>query len=199
MWTTRATPFTLSAGDVTGQTLYVKADGSVSAEGPASNANGDGYLGKLTVDNSGAYQFNLYNESADVQTLAEEQTVTVTAALQVSDGHGGTASQDIDFTITGTNDAPTASLPDGGSNVTEAYNEAYGRPVDDSGKISSTVSTHEITKLSATDAEGDMVTFGRAGRGRGPLRHGQRHGGFRQGHIWHLDAQCRRHPQLSGG
>ena len=60
------------------------------------------------MDNSGAYQFNLYNESADVQTLAEEQTVTVTAALQVSDGHGGTASQGIDF-ITGTNDAPASA------------------------------------------------------------------------------------------
>ena len=158
--------FTLSAGGVTGQTLYVKADGSVGGYTISATAPADGdYLGTLSVDADGNYGFVLNNGASSVQALKGADVISVDAALQVSDGHGGTASQDIDFTITGTNDAPTASLPDGGFNVTEAYNEAYGRPVDDSGKISSTVSTHEITKLSATDAEGDMVTFGLQGAG----------------------------------
>ena len=131
-----------------------------------------GQYGSFTLSADGSYTYTLDNDLAAVQALGVNDTLTETLSYTVSDGHGGTATNNLTITIRGTNDAPTVSLPDGGFNVTEAYNEAYGRPVDDSGKISSTVSTHEITKLSATDAEGDTVTFGLQGAGADPYATG---------------------------
>ena len=49
----------------------------------------------------------LDNSNAKVQALAEGQTATDTIIVTVNDGKGGTATQEITVTITGTNDAPT--------------------------------------------------------------------------------------------
>ena len=122
----------------------------------------EGKYGTLTVAADGTLS---YTVNDDTNAWGAGKSAVDSFTILVKDQYDAWTAKPIDITVQGQNDAPTVSLPDGGFNVTEAYNEAYGRPVDDSGKISSTVSTHEITKLSATDAEGDTVTFGLQGAG----------------------------------
>ncbi|QSX36939.1 retention module-containing protein [Shewanella sedimentimangrovi] len=45
----------------------------------------------------------------DLDFLGEGETITLTFRVTVSDGHGGSAYDDVTITITGTNDAPTIS------------------------------------------------------------------------------------------
>ncbi len=51
--------------------------------------------------------------------LAVGQTLTVTYNVTVADGHGGTSTQPLTVTITGTNDAPVIATDAGGHAVTE--------------------------------------------------------------------------------
>ncbi|CAB3646679.1 hypothetical protein LMG26696_02532 [Achromobacter pulmonis] len=69
--------------------------------------DGKGQYGTFTVEQNGNWKFELDNESAKVQELAEGQQVTDTFTVTVDDGHGGTATETITVEITGTNDAPT--------------------------------------------------------------------------------------------
>jgi VCBS repeat-containing protein len=61
-----------------------------------------------TGTGAGAVGFNFSVADKQVDFLAAGQTLTVTYNVTVSDGHGGTASQPVSFTITGTNDGPVA-------------------------------------------------------------------------------------------
>ena len=66
-------------------------------------------LGPLTDSSGGAtgsdaWTFSAQDENFDY--LAAGQTVKLTYAVQVADHHGGTTTQNVDITITGTNDAP---------------------------------------------------------------------------------------------
>jgi len=72
-----------------------------------------GYLGSFSVsvseaatgDGSGTLDWAFTVDNAALQFLAEGETRTQTYTVTVDDGHGGTASQDVTITITGTNDA----------------------------------------------------------------------------------------------
>ena len=80
-----------------------------------STANGSGYLGTFTTsvtdngagDGAGALTWNFVVDNAATQYLAAGQVLTQTYTVTVSDGHGGTVSQPVTVTITGTNDVPT--------------------------------------------------------------------------------------------
>lgn len=72
--------------------------------------------GTLVIDpKTGAYTYTLDNTKADA--LNENQKVTETFVVKVADGHGGSVTQPITVTITGTNDRPDLSLaaPSAGS------------------------------------------------------------------------------------
>ncbi|MGV6994930.1 VCBS domain-containing protein [Desulfovibrio sp. QI0430] len=72
--------------------------------------------GTLVIDpKTGAYTYTLDNDKADA--LNENQKVTETFVVKVADGHGGSVTQPITVTITGTNDRPDLSLaaPSAGS------------------------------------------------------------------------------------
>ena len=72
--------------------------------------------GTLVIDpKTGAYTYTLDNTKADA--LNENQKVTETFVAKVADGHGGSVTQPITVTITGTNDRPDLSLaaPSAGS------------------------------------------------------------------------------------
>ena len=71
------------------------------------NNNGQGQYGAFAVDASGAWTYVLNNASTQVQALAAGQQVTDTITVTVNDGQGGTATQLITVTITGSNDDPT--------------------------------------------------------------------------------------------
>ncbi|WP_024954688.1 retention module-containing protein [Sulfurospirillum arcachonense] len=73
-----------------------------------------GYLGTFipiiseaaTGSAVGEIQWSFEVNDADVDYLAEGQTLTQTYTIEVDDGHGGTDTQDVAITIEGTNDAP---------------------------------------------------------------------------------------------
>jgi VCBS repeat-containing protein len=94
---------TLTATDVdNGAALTWSIDGAVS--GIAT-----GTYGSLTqVD--GAWTYTLNNAAANVQALTEGQPVNDTFKVTVVDGLGGTDTQDVTVTITGTNDAPVINV-----------------------------------------------------------------------------------------
>ncbi len=76
-----------------------------------------GYLGTFTATVSGSlilWQFNVDN--ADLQFLAAGEVLTQVYTVTIDDGNGGTATQNVTITITGTNDAPviTSGAQNGG-------------------------------------------------------------------------------------
>ncbi len=77
-------------------------------------ANGADYLGQLTAvvsdastgDGSGQVTWTYEVGNAAIQFLAAGETRTESFTLTVDDGQGGTVSQIVEVTVTGTNDAP---------------------------------------------------------------------------------------------
>ncbi|WP_424971444.1 tandem-95 repeat protein, partial [Dinoroseobacter sp. S76] len=77
-------------------------------------------LGVFAITGDGAWSYTLDNDAA--QALAAGQEVTETTEVTVSDGQGGSATQTLSVTITGTNDAPV---------VTSGADDAAGALVED--------------------------------------------------------------------
>jgi len=77
------------------------------------------------------WSFTLDDSNSVLQSLAVGQTITQVYTVTVSDGHGGTVSQDVTVTITGTNDAPTivADMTTASGGVTEDSNVVSGNLV----------------------------------------------------------------------
>ena len=100
------------------------------------------------TDNRGSlgWTFELSNNNSILQSLALNQTITQTYTVTLSDGHGGTVSQDVTVTITGTNDAPVVATTDVTGAVTELATPAGN--LTDSGVIAFTdvdlTDTHSI-------------------------------------------------------
>ena len=127
-------------------------DGTLTATGKVSVSDVDG--DSLTYSSSGTstygafvinastgeWTYTLDNDAA--QSLAKDQEVEETFTVTVADGNGGTATQDVVITITGTNDGPTNITL---SASTVAENVAAGTL---------------IATLSATDVDaGDTFTY----------------------------------------
>ena len=68
-----------------------------------------GTYGTFTLNADGSYTYVLNNSLPAIQTLGVGETLTDTITYTVSDGHGGTASNTLTVTISGTNDAPTVA------------------------------------------------------------------------------------------
>ena len=68
-----------------------------------------GLYGTLTLRADGSYTYALNNALPAVQALGVGETLSDTFTYTVSDGHGGTASNTLTVTISGTNDTPVAS------------------------------------------------------------------------------------------
>jgi VCBS repeat-containing protein len=84
---------------------------SVSAvNGASGNVGVDvaGTYGTLHLNDDGSYTYRLNNVQANVQALAEGQSVTDVFSYTDSDNHGGASSASLTITVTGTNDAPVA-------------------------------------------------------------------------------------------
>jgi VCBS repeat-containing protein len=95
---------TLTYGVGTGEATAVSdnvARGSISASD----------FGDFSVTASGEWTFEAKSpaQQAAINSLAEEETLTLTFPVQVSDGKGGIISETVTVTITGTNDAPMAA------------------------------------------------------------------------------------------
>jgi VCBS repeat-containing protein len=75
---------------------------------------GSGYFGTFSLDpvsessGTGAVAWHYTVNNADIQFLAQGQTLSQDYFVTIDDGHGGTVTQDVTVTLNGTNDAPTA-------------------------------------------------------------------------------------------
>ncbi|UUE95721.1 VCBS domain-containing protein [Comamonas thiooxydans] len=93
-------------------------------------ANGNNYLGTLTLgainpaDKSLGWDFKVSDSVLD--SLGAGQTLTQTYTVTIADGKGGTVTQDIVITITGTNDAPTITSGAQAGSITEVTDGATG-------------------------------------------------------------------------
>ena len=69
---------------------------------------GNGNYGSLSIDGNGDWTYTLNNGAANVQALAQGQTVYENFTVNVSDGNGGFTSAPVQVAVSGTNDAPVA-------------------------------------------------------------------------------------------
>jgi len=95
--------------DVDGDTLVVA--GAFAGTTPATlalNAIAGSY-GDLTINADGSYSYELDNSRPATDALAQGQQVSDVFTYLVSDGHGGTASAQIVFAITGANETFTGT------------------------------------------------------------------------------------------
>jgi VCBS repeat-containing protein len=136
---------------------------SVSVTVPA----GSNYLGTFTptftaaTDATGAktgtvsWNFTVADDATD--SLAQGQTLTQTYTVNVDDGHGGTAKQDVVITIKGSNEAPVVTADDSTGSLTETV----GVPAP--GAVLTTIGSFTFTDVDLTDKH--SVDFSPAGRG----------------------------------
>ena len=68
-----------------------------------------GSYGALTLNAAGNYTYTLNNNLTAVQALQRGEQLLETFTYTVSDGHGGTATNVLTITISGTNDAPVVA------------------------------------------------------------------------------------------
>ncbi len=73
----------------------------------AAGTNGQGQYGTFSVDSNGKWTYELDNAKA--QSLSGADHVDETFTVQVSDGHGGVALQEVTVTVQGVNDAPVSA------------------------------------------------------------------------------------------
>nr|WP_249139376.1 VCBS domain-containing protein [Bradyrhizobium japonicum] len=108
------------------------------------------HIGTFSIDSSVAesgsdtsngatlgWHFTLDNSNPVLQSLAQGQTITQVYTVTFDDHHGGTVSQDVTVTITGTNDAPAVSY------VTSDYMNFDGQTIA-VGEVP-TVATDDVT------------------------------------------------------
>lgn len=102
-----------------------------------------GTYGTLDWDDNGNYSYTLNTSDPDYLALAAGATATDTFPYTISDGKGGTATANVIITITGANDAPTATDNEGGVDATTPThtnnmvtgNEGHGIDSDTDGDI----------------------------------------------------------------
>ena len=76
--------------------------------------NGSFYVGAFSLDpvseagGAGSLAWHFTVDNADIQFLAQGQTLTQDYLVTIADNNGGSTTQDVTVTIIGTNDAPTA-------------------------------------------------------------------------------------------
>ncbi|MGB5438795.1 MAG: VCBS domain-containing protein, partial [Gammaproteobacteria bacterium] len=101
--------------------------------------------------NNGTINWDYIITEAELDFLAAGETVTVVFTITIDDGNGGTDSQDVTITITGSNDAPVIAVVDVAGSITE------GSTLNDAGSITftdldltDTPTVSEITKSVTT-------------------------------------------------
>lgn len=87
---------------------------------------GNATYGVLTI-NDGVWEYTLDNSRDETQALGVGDTVTEIFTIQVDDGNGGSAQQEVVITINGTNDEPVISGTNTGRVVEDLIDSADGQ------------------------------------------------------------------------
>jgi len=167
----------LPDGDPQENVAVHHADGAIAFTDPDTSDThtatatpaGAGYYGSFTLDpvndGSGTVAWHFSVSDADINGLAAGQVVTQTYGIDVSDGHGGTAHQDVTVTITGAADnAPPVANDDSYAatgNVTLTVAAASGvlaNDSDDQALGGGAGQTH-VGAYDATSAHGGTVSM----------------------------------------
>ncbi|MBQ0783776.1 MAG: VCBS domain-containing protein, partial [Amphritea sp.] len=106
-------------------------------DGDSVNFSADSLPAGFTLESDGSYSFDPADSAYDGMGLGDSQTLTI--PVTVTDENGATDSQQIQVTVTGTNDAPVAGA-DVTANVAEGDSATSGQ-------------------LTASDVDGDSVSF----------------------------------------
>ena len=108
-----------------------------------------------TGTGAGSVAWNYSAQDKTFDFLATGQTLKVTYAVTVADGHGGSTSQNVVVTVTGANDAPT------GVTFTLDANAANPDPDEDNDPSGSHVDEHSVVgQFAAVDPDtGDTFTY----------------------------------------
>ena len=135
-----------------------------------------GYLGTFAVGavdqggNKVDWAFDVDDSALDF--LAAGETRTQTYTVTIDDKNGGTATQDVVITLTGTNDAPTITVADGTGAITEIVDKGAGENsnnLQDSGTI--TFADVDVSDTHTADfvpqGGGYLGTFALTGLGGG--------------------------------
>jgi len=114
-----------------------------------------GTYGSLTLNANGGYSYALNNGNATVQALGVNETLTETFTYTITDGDGDRSTTTLKITINGSNDLPTI-----GTATTAVSDEglAGGFP-DTTGTVDTTNETVRNGTITATDPDGDALTF----------------------------------------
>ena len=106
-----------------------------------------GAVTESATTESGTVEWTYEVDNKAVQYLASKETVTETFTVAISDGKGGTVTQDITVTITGTNDAPTLT--------------AFSAPAANVPELTEVEITFSdlLAKSNAQDIDGDVEGF----------------------------------------
>ena len=105
-----------------------------------------------TNTNNGEVNWDYTITEGELDFLAAGETVTAVFTVNVNDGHGGTACEDVTITITGTNDAPVVTVVDVSGDITE------GSVLTDAGSV--TFEDVDLTdRPTATEATKSVTGF----------------------------------------
>ena len=149
-----------TASEVTKSVNAKKADGtalSLTTEQLAAIENAFSISPAEGNDNDGTINWTYDIDAGDLEFLAEGEVVTAVFTITVDDGQGGTATQDVTVTLTGSNDVPEISVGDVAGEITDGSSD-----LTDSGSISFTdvdltdrPTASEVTKsVTAKKADG---------------------------------------------
>ena len=149
-----------TASEVTKSVNAKKADGtalSLTTEQLAAIENAFSISPAEGNDNDGTINWTYDIDAGDLEFLAEGEVVTAVFTITVDDGQGGTATQDVTVTLTGSNDVPEISVVDVTGEITDGSSD-----LTDSGSISFTdvdltdrPTASEVTKsVNAKKADG---------------------------------------------
>jgi VCBS repeat-containing protein len=100
------------ASAASGQFSATSVEKNVTLTWSAEN-NGAGQYGTLSVNNTGAWKYDLDQSKASVQALASGDQVTETITVKVTDNAGQVSTKQVTITINGTDDTPTVDLSAG--------------------------------------------------------------------------------------
>ena len=133
----------------------------------AAVAVGSGYVGTFravisdsaTTDGSGkvSWRFNVNN--SDIQHLAQGQELVQVYAVTVSDGAGGSKTENVSVTITGTNDVPVISVGSG-DRANVAIDEANAGLITSGTLTVTDVDVRDVVTASATSVSATGNTGG---------------------------------------
>ena len=104
--------------DVSQEDTDLNADGNIEVTGNWDDGDPDASdthswqvlsgdaLGTLTFDPNGDYKLVIDNTALEIQQLGVDESLELTYTVKVTDEHGLSSTQDITFTVNGTNDDP---------------------------------------------------------------------------------------------